>query len=748
MKKRPASQLTALLLIICFLLSLPVRADSPQQYSRMQIRVPFASLGGKVCQWDFPYSDELFRLPSYEFSEDLVKATFGLTVSAFHDRTEKVPLQYETYLKAAGFRDIHAFGYEQETSKDSLAGVIGWKRIDDFIVIAASPRGWGYQKEWGGNLELGTGERHQGFDHAAKIMEAEIDAYLKEHQLEGKLKLWLGGFSRAAAVSNLTAADMIDSGRFEAVYAYLFGVPRTTKDPDSFMYDGIFNICGQNDPVPQVAPQEWGFRRYGFDCYTPSMEADSSYLALAKEANEVQKQLTGETFRYNPEISYQLHMILEFLIELFPTGEEYVEKFQDTLMKVWTEVNPDRFLTILAEAVAQVQDLDRREEKSSEILIDYLSLIMSQHLSEERGQIRDGYWDPDQGLGENLMREHLPYTYLNWIFSDLPTGKLYNGLEFTRRLCIFGEVDVAVYSDGRYIAGRERNLLHTEDPFDFRREDTADPDPIHIYMSQSDKETVINLPMDHDFSVMIYAPKTVNLMYYDVICGPSHSFGATDTMFVQSIRQGEYWLNFTGLPILPPLHTVSGRIRNQREIEFNYSPTLLLANEVQDKHYIRLSDIFQILFYSAIFVALVLLASLIIRLIHRKKARNEDRTFSPWWVIVPHLLLVSNFSVLTRFFTVSMFSIGHVRMGYAILTMLTLALLALRGYLYRRSKGALLITVFMVLIGAADVIFYQRSSFISSSTDHTVFYLLFVMVLSAAAVCTFYIGRNRKSAAA
>ena len=757
MKKSVLIRLTAFLFILCLLFSLPVSAEektralsapdtalsAPDTADTLQIRVPFVSFAGKTTAWDFPYSDALFSLSSQDFSVDFAKATLGLTISAFQDRTGKVPLQYKTYLEGAGFRDVFSFGYEEETSKDSLAGIIGWKKVGDCIVIAASARGWGYQKEWGGNLELGTGERHQGFDHAAKILETQIDNYIRTHELSGKMKLWLGGFSRAAAVANLTAADMVDSGRFEDVYAYLYGVPRTTKAENHGEYTSIFNICGKNDPVTQVAPQEWGYHRYGCDCFTPAMEADSGYIGLAAKADAVLSQLTGSHFRCNPQINYQLHMILEFLCELFPTGEDYVEKFQDTLMTVWTEVNPDRFLTILAQAIEQVENLDYRKEKSSEILIDYLSMIMSQHLSEEQEQILEGYWDPEMGVGENLMREHLPYTYLSWVFSGIDRHRLFFGLDFTRRLCIFGEVDVAVYCDGKYIAGYERNRKYIEDPFVYDLP-AGSEEPVHVFVTRNGNETVVNLPMDRDLAIRISAPKSGPLLYYDVLCSPYATFGNTHKMFVQSVLKGEYWIQCGNLPLLTPLDVVEGKVLNEAELSFTYSPTLLLANEVNTKRYIRLTDIFGIFSAAFLFFVLVLLVSLVIALIHRKKARTNGRTYSSWYIIVPHLLLTAVFALLTRFFTVSMFSIGHVRTIYAALTMLTLILLAFRAYLKRRTTTALCITVFLLLTGIADVIFYQQSSLVSGSAVHTIVYLLFVALLCVLASSGFFIGRKKE----
>ena len=240
---------------------------------------------------------------------DTARASMGLTVSAFRNHGELIEDQYETYLKAAGFHDIYPYGYDQETGVDTIAAVIGHKKIDDFELIAVAVCGQGYGKEWGGNLEVGDEERHVGFDKAAKLLEEQIEGYIRTHGLEGNKKFWISGFSRAAAVSNLTAADMIESGQYEDVYAYLFGVPRTTKAP--IPYPGIYNICGIFDPVPQIPMASWGYERYGTDLYTPAEETDSRYARFITYCSGVNIALGNPFFQNNPEVNFQIHMILE-----------------------------------------------------------------------------------------------------------------------------------------------------------------------------------------------------------------------------------------------------------------------------------------------------------------------------------------------------------------------------------------------------------------------------------------------------
>ena len=91
--------------------------------------------------------------------------------------------------------------YAKKPTDDSIGVAIGKKTIknkagDDHTLVIVSIRSYGYEKEWAGNLEVGSEERHVGFNRGAQIMERELLSYIENHNLSGKKKLWLSGFSR------------------------------------------------------------------------------------------------------------------------------------------------------------------------------------------------------------------------------------------------------------------------------------------------------------------------------------------------------------------------------------------------------------------------------------------------------------------------------------------------------------------------------------------------------------------------
>ena len=735
------------LILLCCLTPLTSRAAQRE----LEISVPCVNpVSHQIMDWEYPYSDDYFRESSEFFYLDLARASLGLALSAFRNNGKDMEDQYETYLTAAGFTDLYAFGYDQETTKDTLSGVIGCKKIDDFILIAAAPCGQGYGKEWASNLEVGNEERHVGFNKAAQILERKIDDYIREHQLTGKMKLWLSGFSRAAAVSNLTAADMIDSGRFEDVYAYLYGVPRTTRAEDHFDYRGIYNICGKYDPVTMIPMETWGYERYGTDYYTPAQEMDSQYMIYTIYNSITNYDLTGDMFYFNPEINYQLHLIIEFLNELFPTCADYEAKFQDTIMRYWTEADPERIGSILMSALSAMKDLDRREAYSSEIFVDYLTYIMSKHLKGNTAQVDRGLWNPDQKIAENVLREHMPYTYICWMFSDIDLEMLFVGPWTTRRLSFFGNVDVEVWEDGFFLSGLDRNgEIYFRDSFE-EQGISASEDILgayyltNVYIFRNGRQTVVNVPADGQYQVRVLTDGPENLIYYDVLNTPDSTFGDSDTMFIQNLQKGIYEMTVEGTEDLTRLTALEGDISNVVETGFHYSPTMVMSNESSAEEHINMGTLLQILLYAAVFVLALLLVCLVILIVHLIRRRRGHQPFSAWYIIVPHLLVIGVFMLLTQFFAVNMFSIGKTREICAGITMFVLFLLALRGFIRQRNIPNLMIAGLMLLLGFANIFLYQKSSLASSSTGHFILYCACIAGLTALTVSTFFRKRAEK----
>lgn len=730
--------------------SRPAHAEesSADSDSLIEIEVPFLNnMRHTLTTWNFPYSDDFFRRPSEEFSLETARASLGLTVSAFRNHGMLIEDQYETYFKAAGFTDIYAYRYDKEPGVDTISVIIAHKQIDDFILIAAAPAGQGYGKEWGGNLEVGDEERHVGFNKAAQTVEEQLEEYILAHHLDGKKKLWLSGYSRAAAVSNLTAADMIASGQFEDVYAYLFGVPRTTKAP--IPYKGIYNICGIFDPVPQIPMESWGYERYGIDLYTPSEETDTRYAKFMTYCSGVNISLGNPFFQNNPEVNFQIHMLLEFMSELFPTSKDYAERFQDTLMTLWTEASPDSIGLILTQAMEEFSRLDERAENSSEVFLDYLAFIMSQHLAEDQRQIDSYNWNPDQSIAENVLREHMPYTYLDWLFSGLTTEELFYGPKTTRRITISGSADVEVWLGDYFVRGVdiEGNVYSPDDTERYASIESLDeffdryP---NVFIMRNNTDTVMCLPLDKDFQVKIKIREPSSLNYYEVLWDPSKTLGSADTLHVVNASEGEYTLDVSHDAPLSELTVIRGNLTGALALDFDYSPAAEMTAEAASTSHFTVRQILTLLFNTLLIIVVVLLGSLIIFIVHSVQKKKTGKTFSPWYVIVPHLILIVLFLVISRFVSVNMFSVAKAELINGALTVGVIFLLALRGLLRNKNVRNLIICLAFLVLTVVNFLLFRNNRFLTSSVWTFVLYCVLILAAAALAASTFFFPKKRQ----
>ena len=235
-------------------------------------------------------------------------------------RKKEVEEQFRAkeFYEAAGFENYWPRHYKEKPTENSIAFVMANKNIDEIqtTVISIAIRGGGYDAEWGGNFNVGTAKEHHGFSAAADIVLSDLDWFLvlnnEKIKYKDNIKYWITGYSRSAAVGNLVAAKLT-SGNIDSkhknvnmylpktVYAYLFEPPKPTKDVDAknSIYNNIFNIVNREDPVPRVAPGEWGYKRYGIDCYLPSREtySDSNYPTLFNEMKDAFYSVSGEQYK-------------------------------------------------------------------------------------------------------------------------------------------------------------------------------------------------------------------------------------------------------------------------------------------------------------------------------------------------------------------------------------------------------------------------------------------------------------------
>ena len=252
------------------------------------------------------YKDEYFLLDNKEVHEEIALASHAMAMSTFKrgsDYKNKNQFIKELW-KQEGFTKQYFNDYffvKPET--DSIAFGIASKTIKDFTLVSIAVRGADYESEWASNLTIGENGDHQGFNEASDKVVAGFDEYIKTNKINGHIKVWIAGYSRAAITSNMTAGKLLNrtnSGEYSSgnynystndIYAYCFeppmGVYAPLEEARSSLYQGIHNFINYNDFVPLVAPHEWGFTRYGTDHYYPDRLTDIYF-----DESEKQKLLT------------------------------------------------------------------------------------------------------------------------------------------------------------------------------------------------------------------------------------------------------------------------------------------------------------------------------------------------------------------------------------------------------------------------------------------------------------------------
>lgn len=249
---------------------------------------------GEDREQTYYYDDGYFYKEANEYQSSLATVSLNMAMSAFNSAAATNGGNYSegcsnvrAFMEELNFEDFEASKtYYEKPTESSIALAAAHKKIKDendeeYTLIAVAIRGGGYEAEWISNFDIGVGGDHLGFTAAEEYCLDFIKQYIAnaDYKISGKIKLWITGYSRAAAVSNLLAAEINrnpDIGEnIElnplGVYAYCFECPAGTVDENAKdpFYDNIINIINSADIVTKVAPKNWGFRRYGRDMVLP-----------------------------------------------------------------------------------------------------------------------------------------------------------------------------------------------------------------------------------------------------------------------------------------------------------------------------------------------------------------------------------------------------------------------------------------------------------------------------------------------
>ena len=364
------------------------------------------------------YSDEYFRHSSTEFDSHLATLSVIMTDNTVpRIASGKVPdakwyANQPNLLK--GFFDTIGFSkfqanadYKKVTKFDTIGLAAASRKIDNFTVIAVTVRSGSYFSEWANNVWLGDGTKsdymHEGWYNAANRLISFLSDYASSQKIKGRVKVWIAGFSRGGATSNLAAGlldNKIDQKQkifsngatlaHDDLFGYTFEAPqganynsKTVKEPTNAIYNNIWNMVNPNDLVTKVAMDQFGFTRFGTDKYITTRfydpknfnyNRDATFAAMCKKNGYNYSKYEGDAFNMyklplnklmgimsdpsglhfqkvlekdKSKVHYDANIVGDLLLEELAANyigsrENYCKKFQDQMKQLMLSIMNDQ----------------------------------------------------------------------------------------------------------------------------------------------------------------------------------------------------------------------------------------------------------------------------------------------------------------------------------------------------------------------------------------------------------------------
>ncbi len=375
-----------------------------------------------------------FFTPSTTVQNDLIKMSMRVAMAAMdpddYTRTPKRASYIKDLMTKLDFQfresdnPLESDIVYEDPDGDTIGTAIGRRQIEkdneEYTLVMIAVRGGGYLSEWAGNANVGDGisgtttGHHNGFNIASDEVINRLKRHLEDLDDKSHVKVWICGYSRAAAVSNLTAMKL-DDGAIEGissenVYAFCFECPQNSTVPHWWSkerlekYKNIVNIVNIVDLVPLVTPNNgygWVYGRFGTTYYIDDgnfrsnsfhenygkMRATYKYILGNKGSEErLRKNLRcyEELFPKNKFINYANKRLLDDLIKGIPSDYTFVEEYQNTIYDiVKTRFRPGGlnlwdWITMIAREVSLIANsrlfLGSRDLVEDTIVKDYIMI--------------------------------------------------------------------------------------------------------------------------------------------------------------------------------------------------------------------------------------------------------------------------------------------------------------------------------------------------------------------------------------
>lgn len=489
------------------------------------VRAGFNNLGEiDSFQYETDFMDYPFWRDATEYDGNLAVMSLSMAMSAnrslgFINVSEEdfdPSLNVELFLTDAGFTDIRKDDYSKVPTMYTVSTAMGMRKMEaegeePFTLIAIGICGGKYKNEWISNLTVGPGNLHEGFRNAAQLVFDRLCGFIAAHGVKGRVKVWVSGFSRAAAVSNLLAGMLNQTGlyRKEDVYAYTFATPAAVKDPPEAGYENIHNIFSPMDLVPQVVPAEWGFGRYGEDLYlcVPEFSSLTGAWTTLERARE-DREFFGVENNYSPALNLRMRLLYSILVDMIDSQQNYNDTFQPAITGIMENKTVTHVLSVLRDLMSSLKKSGGTDRSTLDQLMDYCLRVFS------ASAMRRGFGRADRntaGMLYRLFGEHVDNSYMSSI-SAIRTG-LFDANDTMYYVMVRGPVTLSVHgvdgepvvyfsSDGVCTLGNMlQELLEAED------EETQDLLQNMFYFERCGDTTVAAIPGDLAYRVEWQAEK-------------------------------------------------------------------------------------------------------------------------------------------------------------------------------------------------------------------------------------------------
>ncbi len=383
---------------------------------------------------EFTFNEAWLDLPSKDYNHSLSKALAVLSGAAYVDVK---PDNLVSTLTDMGFDQTSMIAeYPTPTvdDNDTVGYVIAKKTLGEKDIVAVITKGTSEDAEWYSNFNIGTqSNTHEGFLIASEDVWESLEGFLKN--ISGNVSFMITGHSRGAAVANIIASKLVDSG-YDNVYAYTFASPLVSTQACEEGYESIFNILSSEDFVTRLPVAQWGYKRYGKDLFIPSKSFydPKEYGIMFGKVSEMYFSYTNKLY-----IPFEGSRDSDDLSRyLFTKSAKKDDFYYEKLYKSGTDkATLDEYFNLMASTLTGNMDSDQSME-----LLDFgmefapISIFfIYNHLMEDK-----------------IFSAHSMSSYFSWL-SVCEEDDLMENEDFIR-ISVNGNADIEVYDkDNSLVAG-------------------------------------------------------------------------------------------------------------------------------------------------------------------------------------------------------------------------------------------------------------------------------------------------------